>query len=277
MYNNKDYVSNFSAKHAVLYLFECEITVVKELFTIKRMKKGAETVSIIPIGSIKALFVGQNVVIHSDAFRLLSLFGTTMVIVNSSTKPTIISLPYYTNTNSNLFLRQVTIFSDDSCRFLLAKKMVEDRFDKVVPAHVSTIDALRGWEGSMMKKAYSVFMNSHNIPWVGRNSSIIDPNDKINNLISLCNNFLYGYTHVALAAVGVNAALGVLHIGNNSSFVYDVADVFKVKYIFPIVAELYHSNVDSKEYHSSIYRKMNDMKLFDLIVDYVLSLFKDER
>ncbi len=50
----------------------------------------------------------------------------------------------------------------------------------------------------------------------------------------MANSCLYGVCHAAIVAIGMSPALGFMHHGNQRSFVFDVADLYKVDVVLPI-------------------------------------------
>jgi CRISPR-associated protein Cas1 len=50
----------------------------------------------------------------------------------------------------------------------------------------------------------------------------------------VANSCLYGVCHAAIVSIGLSPALGFFHHGNQRSFVWDVADLYKVQLTLPI-------------------------------------------
>lgn len=49
---------------------------------------------------------------------------------------------------------------------------------------------------------------------------------------------LYGLCHAAIVSLGYSAGLGFIHTGKQSSFVYDIADLYKVETTIPAAFEV---------------------------------------
>ncbi len=56
----------------------------------------------------------------------------------------------------------------------------------------------------------------------------------MNRALSTANACLYGLVHAAIVSTGFSPALGFLHTGKMLSFVYDIADLYKVEITVPI-------------------------------------------
>ncbi len=53
--------------------------------------------------------------------------------------------------------------------------------------------------------------------------------DPVNRALSAANSCLYGLVHAAILSGGYSPALGFIHTGKQLSFVYDVADLYKME------------------------------------------------
>ena len=59
-------------------------------------------------------------------------------------------------------------------------------------------------------------------------------NDPVNRAISAANSCLYGICHAAIVSSGYSTAIGFIHTGKMLSFVYDIADLYKVDLAIPM-------------------------------------------
>jgi CRISPR-associated protein Cas1 len=73
------------------------------------------------------------------------------------------------------------------------------------------------------------------VPWAGRtyNRASWTASDPINRALSAANSCLYGVCHAAIVSAGYSTAIGFIHTGKMLSFVYDVADLYKVELTIP--------------------------------------------
>jgi CRISPR-associated protein Cas1 len=109
------------------------------------------------------------------------------------------------------------------------------RFPEAVDPEVS-IDQLRGKEGYRVRNAYQDIAAKHGLTWEGRS---YDRNkwqgaDPANKALSAANACLYGICHAAVLSLGFSPALGFIHTGKQLSFVYDLADLYKLDLAVPL-------------------------------------------
>ena len=64
-----------------------------------------------------------------------------------------------------------------------------------------------------------------------------DRADPVNQALSEANALLYGLCHAAVVSLGYSPGLGFIHTGKQLSFVYDVADLYKVETTIPAAFE----------------------------------------
>jgi hypothetical protein len=106
-----------------------------------------------------------------------------------------------------------------------------------------TIEQLRGMEGARVRDTYAHASITFGVPWNGRsyNRRSWGSSDPVNNALSAANALLNGLCHAAIVSGGYSPALGFIHTGLQTSFVYDIADLYKVELTIPtafrIVAE----------------------------------------
>jgi CRISPR-associated protein Cas1 len=99
-----------------------------------------------------------------------------------------------------------------------------------------TLQQIRGKEGIRVQEAYAKASRETGLEWKGRayqreNWRAADP---INRALSCANSCLYGVCHAAIVSAGYSPALGFVHTGKMLSFVYDVADLYKVDITIPV-------------------------------------------
>lgn len=131
-------------------------------------------------------------------------------------------------------LRQAALVSDPESRLRIATQLYQMRFEESVAD--KSIEQLRGMEGIRVRDAYRRWSQQHGIEWTGRN---YDRNrwgggDPTNRALSAANACLYGVCHAAILSLGFSAALGFIHTGKQLSFVYDIADLYKMELAVPI-------------------------------------------
>lgn len=62
--------------------------------------------------------------------------------------------------------------------------------------------------------------------------------DPVNRALSCANSCLYGLCHAAILSTGYSPGLGFVHTGKQLSFVYDIADLYKVELTVPVAFEI---------------------------------------
>ena len=95
-------------------------------------------------------------------------------------------------------------------------------------------------KGYRVRNAYRQQAERFKVKWEGRS---YDPGnwnaaDPVNRALSAANACLHGLTQAAILTAGYSPAIGFIHTGKALSFVYDIADLYKVELIVPLVFEL---------------------------------------
>jgi CRISPR-associated protein Cas1 len=87
------------------------------------------------------------------------------------------------------------------------------------------------------------------VEWAGRqyDRSNWRGADPINRALSAANSCLYGVAHAAIISAGYSPAIGFIHTGKMLSFVYDVADLYKVETIIPVAFRAVGEGTDDLE------------------------------
>ena len=60
----------------------------------------------------------------------------------------------------------------------------------------------------------------------------------MNQALSAAATCLYGVAHSVITALGASSDLGFVHSGNDRSFVYDVADLYRVEIALPVAFDV---------------------------------------
>ncbi len=103
-----------------------------------------------------------------------------------------------------------------------------------------TLQQLRGKEGIRVREAYAAASRASGVPWQGRSydRQQWSGGDPVNRALSAANACLYGLVHAAILSGGFSPAIGFIHTGKQLSFVYDIADLYKVELTIPLAFEL---------------------------------------
>ena len=118
--------------------------------------------------------------------------------------------------------------------------MYYHRFGDASLSHDLTLDQVRGKEGARVREAYAKAAKKYGVEWKGRRYDRGNWNnsDPINRALSQANGLLNGLCHAAIVSGGYSPALGFIHTGKQRSFVFDIADLYKVELTVPIAFEI---------------------------------------
>jgi CRISPR-associated protein Cas1 len=133
-------------------------------------------------------------------------------------------------------LKQAGLVSDPEKRLEVVKRMYRYRFsDEELDADLD-IFQLRGKEGARVRSAYAEASRTYGVPWHGRryDRSNWGSGDPVNRALSAAHALLNGLCHTGIVSGGYSPALGFIHTGKQLSFVYDIADLYKVKVTIPL-------------------------------------------
>ncbi|MEW6723612.1 MAG: type I-E CRISPR-associated endonuclease Cas1e [Bacillota bacterium] len=180
-----------------------------------------------------------------------------------------------TRSAANL-LQQAGLWADPERRLQVVRRMYEMRFPEPV-AEGLTLRQIRGKEGARVRTAYARASEEYGVPWSGRNYDRLnwDRSDPVNRALSAGNACLYGVCHAAIVAAGYSPALGFIHTGKMLSFVYDVADLYKIELTVP--AAFMEVARGTQKLESRVRHRCRDLfaerRLLDRIVADLASLF----
>jgi CRISPR-associated protein Cas1 len=188
----------------------------------------------VPCASLMALMLGPGTSITHAAIRTLAESGCLVLWTGEE------GVRFYaqgmgeTRSARNL-LYQARLSSNDELRLQVVRRLYEMRFPEQLDSQL-TLQQIRGKEGIRVREAYAQASRETGIAWAGRSyrrDSWIKA-DPINRALSTANSCLYGVCHAAIVSVGFSPALGFIHTGKMLSFVYDIADLYKVDITVPI-------------------------------------------
>lgn len=222
-----DRVTFIYIEHAIINRQDSAITVTD--------KRG---IVCIPAAMVGVLLLGPGTDISHRAVELIGDTGASMVWVGER------GVRHYAHgralAHSTRFLeKQAKLVSNTRSRLDVARKMYQLRFpDEDVTA--LTMQQLRGREGARVRSAYRAYSKKYNVTWDHReyNPDNFESGTPVNQALSAANVALYGVVHSVVVAIGLSPGLGFVHTGHDKSFVYDIADLYKVEYTVPLAFEL---------------------------------------
>lgn len=239
----------------------------------------SQTVSI-PAGRVSSIFLGPGTTITDGAVKYCMKVKAMIVWVGEDITKCYSMIPT-ANQSSENFLRQVELYTKKFDTIL--KRYYEIRFNRrLISIGKITVEKVRGIEGSFMKKAYMEYAKKYGVPYSGRmRESEWDKNTIYNRVISICNSFLYGTCCSVIVSLGYSTALGILHTGDMLSFVYDIADVYKIEYSilmgFQLGKELSDNKIDPSKIDSEIRKralgKLRELNIINRIITDIEVIF----
>jgi len=187
----------------------------------------------IPVGGLACLMLEPGARISHSAVALAARVGTLVVWVGEG-GVRLYSAGQAGGARADRFLWQARIALDDAARLRVVRKMYALRFGEAAPSRRS-IDQLRGIEGVRVRETYAALARQYGVDWKRRSYDPTDweAGDVPNRCLSAATACLHGLTEAAVLAAGYAPAIGFLHSGNPLSFVYDIADIWKLDTVVP--------------------------------------------
>ena len=187
----------------------------------------------IPIGGVACLMLEPGARISHKAVALAAQAGTLVTWVGEA-GVRLYSAGQPGGARSDRLLWQAQLALDPAARLRVVRKMYALRFGELAPAKRS-IDQLRGIEGQRVRHTYKLLAQRHGADWKKRS---YDPRDwdvadVANRCLSAATACLHGLSEAAVLAAGYAPAIGFLHTGKPRSFVYDIADLWKLETVVP--------------------------------------------
>lgn len=187
----------------------------------------------IPVGGLAALMLEPGARISHAAIALAARCGTLITWVGEA-GVRLYSAGQPGGARADKLLWQASIALDPQARLRVVRRMYQLRFGEEAPMRRS-INQLRGIEGVRVRERYALLARQHGVPWKHRNYDPRDwdSSDVPNRCLSAATACLHGLAEAAVLAAGYAPAIGFLHTGKPLSFVYDVADLWKLDTVVP--------------------------------------------
>lgn len=187
----------------------------------------------IPIGGLAGLMLEPGARISHAAVALAARTGTLITWVGEA-GVRLYSAGQPGGARSDKLLWQAALALDPEARLRIVRKMYQLRFKEEAPQRRS-IDQLRGIEGARVRRTYEILAQQYGVKWKRRKYDPADweAGDVANRCLSSATACLHGLTEAAVLAAGYAPAIGFLHSGRPLSFVYDIADLWKLETVVP--------------------------------------------
>lgn len=191
----------------------------------------------VPVAALGVLLLGPGTTVTHAAMRALAESGCSVVWVGEDGTRCYASGTGETRSSKRL-QQQVRLWSDEEARLRVVREMYALRFS-TRPAKHLTLRQIRGMEGVRVRDTYARASEQSGVPWSGREykRQSWKAADPVNRAISSGNACLYGLAHAAILSGGYSPALGFIHTGKQLSFVYDIADLYKIDLVVPAAFE----------------------------------------
>lgn len=187
----------------------------------------------VPCATLTLLMLGPGTTVTHAAVRALADNGC-LVLWTGEEGVRLYAQGMGETRSARKLVRQAQLCSDPATRLQVVRRMYEMRFPEPLDSGLS-LQQIRGMEGIRVRAAYAKASQETGVPWSGRSykrESWANA-DPINRALSAANSCLYGVSHAAIISAGYSPALGFVHTGKMLSFVYDIADLYKVEITVP--------------------------------------------
>ncbi len=187
----------------------------------------------IPIGGLAGIMLEPGARISHAAVVLAARVGTLITWVGEG-GVRLYSAGQPGGARADKLLWQASLALDDAARLRVVRKMFAMRFGEEAPSRRS-IDQLRGIEGVRVRESYALLAQKFGVKWTRRlyNPKDWAASDTPNRCLSAATACLHGLTEAAVLAAGYAPSIGFLHYGKPLSFVYDIADLYKIETVVP--------------------------------------------
>lgn len=223
----------------------------------------------VPVSSLATLMLGPGTKITHEAIKALADNNCLVIWAGE------FGIRFYAcgmggSRHSRNLLRQAGLALDERTRLQVVVRMYLRRFEDDAIDPEITLQQLRGKEGVRVRQAYADASKTSGVPWDGRNYARKDwyAGDTVNRALSAANACLYGLVHAAIISAGYSPAIGFIHTGKQLSFVYDIADLYKVELTIPLafeIAGLHTANLE-REVRTEARRRFHRAKLLQRIL-----------
>ena len=227
----RDGLSYFYVEHAKLEKENNSICYLKE----------NEVVNL-PVASLGVLLLGPGTSITHDAVKVCAEHGCSIQWTGQD------GVKFYAQglgetRRSARLLRQALCWAVPETRLQVVRRMYEIRFPETLSPDL-TLQQIRGMEGARVRDTYARWAKLCNVNWSGRQyeRGSWSSNDPVNRALSAANSCLYGVCHAAIVSGGYSPAIGFVHTGKMLSFVYDIADLYKVETTIPVAFQVAGDN-----------------------------------
>ncbi len=235
----------------------------------------AEGITPIPVAAVAVLLLGPGTSITHEAVKALADNNCLVVWCGED------ATRYYAHgfggtRSAGPLLRQAWFATDPERRLRVVKKLYRMRFEDELDPGL-TVEQLRGMEGARVRSAYARLSQETGIIWDGRRYDRGDwwTADPVNRALSTANALLYGVCHAGILSLGYSPAIGFIHTGKQLSFVYDIADLYKVELTVPLAFQVAAEgdHYVEQRVRQACRERFKEVRLLEHVVSDLHSLF----
>lgn len=239
---------------------------------------GEEGEVAVPAAALGVLLLGPGTSITHAAVKTLADNGCSICWVGEN------QVRFYANgtgetRSSRNLLRQAAAWADKEEHMRVVETMYRMRFPGPLPRDLS-LRQIRGMEGVRVREAYVQASRTTGVLWTGRSYSRGEwsKTDSINRALSSGFACIYGICHAGIVSVGYSPGLGFVHTGKQLSFVYDIADLYKIQLVIPIAFSLVADSEKAIErrVRETLRDEFRSARLLERIVGDLSRLFSPE-
>ncbi len=209
--------------------------------------RDAEGTALVPVASLALLMLGPGTSITHEAIKTLADNGCLVTWVGEQ------GVRFYAQGSGETrkgyrLLRQAELVCNPQRREAVIRRMYAYRFGHEIEPGLS-LEQVRGMEGARVRRGYADAARRWGVDWRGReyDRRFWRAADPVNRALSTANACLNGLCHAAILSAGYSPALGFVHTGKQLSFVYDVADLYKLELTVPLAFRLTAESTDALE------------------------------
>lgn len=231
----------------------------------------------IPCASLGVLLLGPGTNVSHSAMKALSDTGCSVLWVGEQ------GVRMYASgvgesRKSGRLMRQARLWANPRSRERVIRQMYVMRFPEGLPPGL-TLQQIRGREGARVRDLYARYSKAHGVRWDERryNRGNWDDATPVNRAVSAGSACLNGLAHAAILSCGYSPALGFVHTGKQLSFVWDVADLYKMEVVMPVAfAEAARGADDiDRRVRLEMRDHMTKLRLLERMANDLLTLLDD--
>ena len=235
-----------------------------------------KTFAEIPITTVNCLVFGPGVSITHRAMENIASAGCSVCWMGENMCRFYAYGEPATHHSKNILV-QMRYHENKQLHLAVVHRMYEKRYPNA-KIKSKDLSSLRGFEGLSVKKKYEELSEKYQVDWNGRvyTPDDFEGQDTVNKYLTALNQYLYAVIQAILVTMGYSPAIGYIHTGNMRSFVFDIADLYKERYVMDAAFELAaKGDYDRRAGIISFRRLIVEKKLMSKIVKDISELFSD--